>query len=159
MKSYQIVRAAKTFPNGVNLPLRSMVALALALHCPGLLAEEMKEAAAENAISAAQAEIPWMSGGVGEESRAAMRDAASAYNVHIVFSAGDGAYLASIPFSVERAGGPVILAGISNGPLLNLKLKPGAYRVMAEINDMKQSRNLRVGKQMLVRLHFVGRSR
>ena len=163
MNTYQIRRAAKFFPDGLNLSLHgrmSTLALALALHCPGLLAEEMKgdpDAASLNAISAAQAEIPWMSGGVGEEAQAAMRGAAASYNVHIVFSSRDGAYLASIPFTVTRAGGQVVLTGITAGPLLNLKLEPGTYKIAAEIDDVRQTRPLRVGNgQGATKLNFIG---
>ena len=148
MKTYQIRRAAKLSPRGLNVPMHgSMVALALALHCPGLLAEEWQDPSGLNATSAAQSAIPWMSGGIGEEARDAMRASASRYNVHIVFSRADGSYLATIPFAVARRGGEVILAGVSDGPLLNLSLEPGNYDLMAEFDGKRQTRRLQLGRQ------------
>ena len=160
MKTYQIRRAAKIAPKGFNVPMHgSMLALALALHCPGLLAEEMQGPSGLNATSAAQAAIPWMSGGIGEEARDAMRAAAANYNVHIVFSRADGSYVATIPFAVARQGGEVILAGVSDGPLLNLKLEPGSYQLMAEFDGKRQTRNLRLGGQKApTKVNFIAAS-
>ena len=157
MKTYQIRRAAKTNSKGFNVPMHgSIFALALALHCPGLLAQEMQDPSGLNAASASQAAIPWMSGGVGEEARDAMRAAASNYNVHIVFSRADGSYVATIPFAVARQGSEVILAGVSDGPLLNLKLEPGNYDLMAEFDGKRQTRKLHLGRQQApTKINFI----
>lgn len=122
-----------------------VVALAIALQCAPLSAQDGDAAARFNATSAPQAEVPWMSGGIGDEAREEMRKSASAYNVHIVFSARNGDYLATIPVTVTRRNGQKIYSGSSEGPLLYLKLPPGSYQLAAEIDGVWQNRRIEAG--------------
>lgn len=103
------------------------------------------------------AEARWLSGGVGDEALDAMRQAAAAYNVHITFSTRDGAYLADIPFTVTRQGGDTVYFGVSEGPLLYLRLEPGSYRITAELDGVRQTRDVRID-QGVARLTFVSAS-
>lgn len=119
-----------------------VVCLAMALHAAPPWAQDVEAAARLNATSSPQSEVPWMSGGVGDEAREEMRRSASAYNVHIVFSARNGDYLAAIPVTVTGRDGHKIHSGVSEGPLLYLKLSPGAYRVAAEIDGVWQMRRI-----------------
>lgn len=119
-----------------------VVSLAVALHAAPLWAQDGEAAARLNATSSPQSEVPWMSGGIGDEAREEMRRSASAYNVHIVFSARNGDYLAAIPVTVAGRDGLKIHSGVSEGPLLYLKLSPGAYRVAAEIDGVWQTRRI-----------------
>jgi hypothetical protein len=100
-------------------------------------------AAAEAHRGAVAAAIPVLSGGVGDEERAAMRGQAAAYNVHVVFSQRSGAYLAGIPYTVTGRDGTVIHSGSSDGPLLYLRLPAGQYRIGAMIDGVWQSRRIR----------------
>jgi hypothetical protein len=115
------------------------LAFVAALQCAPLLADEV---ASHNATSMAQEQVPWMSGGIGDEARDEMRKAAAAYNVHLVFSDRLGNYLADIPFSVARRDGRKIHTGVSEGPLLYLKLPPGSYQISAEMNGLWQSKRI-----------------
>ncbi|WP_169259174.1 hypothetical protein [Aromatoleum diolicum] len=125
--------------------LAPVVALVVALQCAPLWADEVDDAARFNATSAPQAEISWMSGGIGDEAREEMRKAARAYNVHIVFSARNGDYLATVPVTVTRRNGQKIYSGVSDGPLLYLKLPPGSYQLAAEIDGAWQSKRIEAG--------------
>ena len=130
--------------------------LATALHGTPLQAKEKKEAAQAGATSTSPAEISWMSGGVGDEALGEMRKVASSYNVHIVFSDRAGAYLAGIPFTVAGGDGHIMHSGVSDGPLLYLKLKPGSYRISAEIDGAWQRHSLKLGANgPSVRMSFV----
>lgn len=131
--------------------LALLAALVLALHGGALFA-----AGTDDARGGAQGSVAWMGGGVGEDGRDAMRLAASGYNVHVVFSERRGAYLADVPFTVTRSGAGEIVSGISPGPLLYLKLPPGAYRISARLDDAWQSKRIRVvASTRAVSLSFV----
>ena len=134
------------------------LALVAALQCAPLLADEVDEVASHNATSMPQEQVPWMSGGIGDEARDQMRKAAAAYNVHLVFSDRLGNYLADIPFSVARRDGRKIHSGVSEGPLLYLKLPPGAYRISAEMNGLWQSKRVQASASgTLAKTSFVAR--
>ena len=130
--------------------------LAAALQGTPLQAEEKKEGARASATATSLAPISWMSGGVGDEALGEMRKVASSYNVHIVFSDRAGAYLAGIPFSVAGGDGRLIHSGVSDGPLLYLKLTPGSYQISAEIDGAWQRQKVKLGaNQASIRLSFV----
>lgn len=119
-----------------------LLALMVTLQCTPLWADEVENAARDNATSAPQAEIPWMSGGIGSEARDSMRKAAGSYNVHLEFAARNGGYLASIPVTVTGHDGRQVYAGTSAGPFLYLKLPFGPYRIAAELDGTWQTRRI-----------------
>ena len=124
---------------GLRFPF---LALVVALQCSPLLAAEKNVVGNNESAGTSLTDVTWLSGGVGEEALAEMRDVTGSYNVHVLFSDRTGAYLASIPFQVARANGPTIASGVSAGPLLYLKLKPGAYQVSAEIDGGWQHKQI-----------------
>lgn len=135
-----------------------LLAIVLALPCAPLLAEDADSEARTNAASAPQSAVPWLSGGIGEEARAEMRKAAADYNVHLMFSERGGAYLADIPVTVRQHGGEKVYSGISEGPLLYLRLPPGNYRVSAMIDGAWQELPIRIGSaRRAARASFVAR--
>ena len=141
----------------VKTAQRGLLLLALAL--PGLpaWAGEIGDVAKQNTMSAPQAELPWMSGGIGDEARDEMRKAAAAYSVHLVFSDQQGAYLAGIPFMVTQLNGRELYSGISAGPLLYLKLPPGAYQIAAKFDGVWHSKRVQAGtSENPARVSFVG---
>lgn len=137
---------------------RPGLCLALALASSAVLAQEPPTVAAANSQSAAQAETPWLSGGIGDEALLEMRKVAPTYNVHIVFSSRSGSYLAGVPFRVLDGAGRTVYTGISDGPILYLKLAPGAYRVATEIDALWQERRIRASRAGApVKLMFVAK--
>lgn len=137
----------------------ALVAIVTALVCTPLPAVEIDDVAKSNTGSAPQTGISWMSGGVGEDARDEMRKALAVYNVFVIFSDRHGGYLAGIPFAVAGRDGREILAGVSDGPLLLMKLPPAAYRISAQIDGVWQNRHIRAGTSgRPVRTMFVGRA-
>lgn len=125
-----------------------LLAVAVAATCVPLSATAAADVVGTTATSTSQSEASWTSGGVSEEGREEMRQVASRYNVHVMFSEQRGSYLAGIPFTVVRlASGKEqqIVSAVSEGPLLYLKLAPGAYRVAAEVDGVWQKQQVRVG--------------
>lgn len=137
----QISRSS--WQHALALPALALVA---ALQCAPLLADEATDVAAANATSAPREAVTWMSGGIGDDARDEMRKAAPNYNVHLLFSARAGNYLADIPFKVSAGNGQEIYSGVSEGPLLYLKLKPGSYRIAAQIDGEWQSKRVQVAR-------------
>jgi len=145
-----------------SLPRRRSLALlasfVVALHGAPLFADEVSDVVNHNASGSTQGNIDWMSGGIGEDARDTMRSAANAYNVHVVFSDRRGGYLADVPFTVSRRDGRQLHAGTSPGPLLYLKLPPGAYQIAAELDGAWQSKRIQVAASARpARLAFVSR--
>lgn len=130
---------------GTKTMQRGLLLVALAL--PGLpaWAGAVGDVAKQNTISAPQAELSWMSGGIGDEARDEMRKAAVAYSVHLVFSDPQGSYLAGIPFSVTKLNGREMYSGVSAGPLLYLKLPPGSYLIAAKFDGIWHKKRITAG--------------
>jgi hypothetical protein len=108
-------------------------------------AETAGQAARQDLTSAPQEQIPWISGGVSDEARDEMRKAAPAYNVHLMFSNRQGSYLADIPFTVSKLNGRELYSGVSEGPLLYLKLPPGTYQIAVQLGGVWQNKRIRAG--------------
>lgn len=122
-----------------------LLALVVAAYCMPLWAEPVGEVAKQNVTSPPQEQIQWISGGVGDDARAEMRLAATAYSVHLMFSNRQGSYLADIPFTVSKPNGREIYSGVSAGPLLYLNLPPGTYRIAVQLDGVWQNRRIRAG--------------
>lgn len=139
-------------------PLFAYMALLVALHCSPALAVEVDDAAKSNLASSSQADVSWLSGGVGDEAMSEMRKQAKAYNVHVLMTGPRGHYLAGIPFRVSRRSGQVWVSGVTEGPLLYLKLPPGGYQMAAEIYGAWQTRRIQVSdKGTATMLRFIAR--
>lgn len=136
-----------------------VVLLLLALPSPLLWAGEVGDQAKQNVISPPQAELSWLSGGIGDEARDEMRKAAAAYSVHLVFSNPQGSYLAGVPFRVSRSNGQELYAGVSAGPLLYLKLPPGSYQIAAKLDGVWRQQLIEAGSnEHPARISFVSAS-
>ena len=146
-----------------DFSIRACLLLALSASLAGLPAlaadgGEATEAASANSAGMPQPEISWMSGGVGDEALQEMRKAAGTYNVHVLFTNRQGSYLADVPFAVTGRDGRKVHSGVSDGPLLYLRLPAGAYRVSAEIDGVWQHRAVRVASAgRPAKLSFVAR--
>jgi len=122
-----------------------LLALVVANCWAPVWAETAGQAARQDLTSAPQEQIPWISGGVSDEARDEMRKAAPAYNVHLMFSNRQGSYLADIPFTVSKVNGRELYSGVSEGPLLFLKLPPGTYQIAVQLDGVWQNKRIRAG--------------
>lgn len=120
------------------------MAMVLALQCLPAQALEVDDAAKSNVASSPQAEISWISGGVGDEAMTEMHKVASAYNVHVMMTGVLGNYLAGVPFTVSRRNGQIKVSGATEGPLLYLKLPAGRYQLAVQIDGAWQTRHIQV---------------
>jgi hypothetical protein len=145
MKDMIVVITVAIMTAIVKTTQRGLLILALTLQYLPAWAGEIGDVAEQNATSAPQAELSWMSGGIGDEARDEMRRAAVAYSVHVVFSDSQGAYLAGVPFAVTKVNGPELYSGLSTGPLLYLKLPPGSYQIGAKFDGTWHSKLVQAG--------------
>lgn len=86
--------------------------------------------------------VPILSGGVGDASLAEMKQARKDYNVHLVFSNRRGEYVADVPYAVTDARRREVASGVSDGPLLYLRLPPGRYEISARIGETSIKRRI-----------------
>ena len=149
------VSVGKTQMHGVRLGL---IAILVALQCSPVLAVEVDDAAKSNVASSPQAEVSWLSGGVGDEAMTEMHKVSTAYNVHLMLTGPRGNYLAGVPFTVSRRNGQVTVSGMTEGPLLYLKLPAGSYQIAVEIDGAWQSRHIQASVSgQATKVRFVAR--
>jgi hypothetical protein len=79
-------------------------------------------------------EVPYLSGGIGLESREEMRALAPSYNLYLIFTQARGEYLADIDIEIKSEDGRAVLRAVSDGPWLYARLEPGTYVVIADQN-------------------------
>lgn len=89
--------------------------------------------------------IPYVSGGVGEDSRDALKETARDYNLKLIFSNKTGHYLAAINVLITRPNGDTVLDAVSKGPWFYTKLPPGTYTVVAKAENSSRQRKIKVG--------------
>jgi hypothetical protein len=81
---------------------------------------------------ATNADVPFVTGGVGLENREEMRALEPGYNLRVVFASATGEYLAGVGVVIRTTEGNTVLHTVSEGPWLYVKLPPGTYTVSAE---------------------------
>jgi hypothetical protein len=86
-----------------------------------------------------------ITGGVGEDSRAAMMTRYADYNLHLVFADPGGSYLADVVVVIRDRSGHVIYRGPSTGPWLFLEVPPGTYRITARSGELRAERSAVAG--------------
>ena len=90
--------------------------------------------------------VPYVSGGVGLDEREALQQEANqeGYNLKIVATATDGAYLAGITVRIADAQGVEVLQAAMDGPWLYAKLPTGRYTLSADDGRQAQKRTVDV---------------
>src|SRR4051812_3953420 len=89
--------------------------------------------------------VEYLSGGAGEESRAAIESARAGFPLRLVFSVASGAYVVAEHVDVSNAQGKVL--GVDDaGPMLLVKVPPGDYTVDARYGGRTERRTVRVGR-------------
>jgi hypothetical protein len=90
--------------------------------------------------------VEYLSGGAGEEARAAIDAQRAAFPLRLVFSVASGAYVVADHVDVRGANGKVF--DVDNaGPMLLLKLPPGDYTVEASYGGRSEQHKVRVSRE------------
>ncbi|MGF1547102.1 MAG: hypothetical protein ACFCUG_07230 [Thiotrichales bacterium] len=99
------------------------------------------------ATAPAWAEPPHRSGGIGLEERAEFARDARNYNLHLEFArARDGAYFSDVDLRIRNRAGKTVLTLDHAGPLVQVQLPAGTYRVEGLRNDVRKQATVQVGK-------------
>lgn len=93
--------------------------------------------------------VPYVSGGVGVDEREALQQEAKqeGYNLKVVATATDGAYLAGITVRIADAQGVEVLQAAMDGPWLYVKLPAGRYTLSADDGRQTHKRAVDVPAQ------------
>jgi hypothetical protein len=75
--------------------------------------------------------VPYISGGVGEGERGALRQLQTKYNLKVEYSVRQGNYLALVDTVIKNAQGKTVLDATAQGPWLYAKLPAGKYTIKA----------------------------
>ncbi|MGU7784571.1 carboxypeptidase-like regulatory domain-containing protein [Burkholderia sp. PU8-34] len=93
-------------------------------------------------------QVTYVSGGIGSDQSAAIKQQMSRYPLVLEFAgrAGSGYndYLADIPVNVTDSHGRQVLSTVTNGPFLLAALPDGRYSVTATYNGQTQRRSVQV---------------
>ena len=100
-------------------------------------------------------EIPYVSGGVGEEELAVLKLVRSDFNLHLLFADKAGTYLSGVDIDILDAAGSPRLSLRDAGPFLFVRLPVGLYRLEAlyEGRPLQQRIELRTatGRDLVLR--------
>ncbi|HVB47853.1 MAG TPA: carboxypeptidase regulatory-like domain-containing protein [Burkholderiales bacterium] len=93
----------------------------------------------------AHAGARYVSGGVGQEERAALEAMRGEFNLRVTFAAQrSGGYLAGVGVGVEDSKGREVFRTVAQGPWLYARLAPGRYRLTASYSGRRQTRQVAV---------------
>jgi hypothetical protein len=91
------------------------------------------------------ADIPHVSGGIGEDEQKNLRAREGEFNLKLVFTLAEGNYLSDVSVTVEDAAKRRIIEHRASGPFFMAKLPAGQYRVAAVHEGRAVTRNVSVG--------------
>jgi hypothetical protein len=126
-----------------------LLLLSLLLSGAPLRAQGVLEPQSQNGVA-------FVSGGVGEESREALRAVERDYNLRLMFAAqGSGQYLSDVRVTIAGAKG-ILVDADAEGPLFFARLAPGSYKVTATTEGRSQTRGVEIaaGKRASVDFYW-----
>ena len=105
--------------------------------------------------------IPFMIGGIGKSEQAFMRKAGKLFNLHVEFSSRkDNEFVVDTALTISDSQGMTVFTAPKAGPIININLPDGDYRVVATYRDESETRmvNVRGRKVQDLFLHWKGTS-
>lgn len=97
----------------------------------------------------------YMSGGIGKDEQAVMRKAAGDFSLRLEFSAfTSGEYVAGENIVIQDASGAPVFVLASAGPMVNVQLPRGTYKVSASYRGMAESKEVQLDGQYGKDLYF-----
>jgi hypothetical protein len=135
----------------VNANARLVLSLAIVLSCSGAALAQSTPAVAGDPGAPpvprvrSSSGVEYINGGAGEETRAAIDAQRGEFPLRLVFSVAGGAYVVADHVDVSNGQGRV-LAVDNAGPMLLVRVPPGAYTVDATYGGKTERRSVRVGR-------------
>jgi hypothetical protein len=136
----------------------SLVLLLCGLRSAGFTADLSSDFSVQPQPERTERGIPYLSGGISEEEREALRLMERDYDLKLIFATRAGNYLSDVQVTIMDEQGRRVLETISAGPWFYTRLPAGKYRVMAEARGKTQQQAVQVSpqKQTQLQFHWVG---
>jgi len=99
-------------------------------------------------------DVPYISGGVGEDARQELLAKEKEYNLKIIAAEKSGDYLADVKVVIESARKERLLDTTMEGPILLAKLAPGTYTIKATSDGRTLTRTVTIPAQGLRQVDF-----
>lgn len=119
-----------------------------------LLGATLLSSAAFAVEEAAPQAVPVISGGVGENSSAAIKAQEDNYSVKLVFTGEGGMYLSDVNVSILDRQGNEVVNKVSRGPVLLAGLEKGQYTVQATAEGHSKKQTISVKDNSLKTYHM-----
>jgi len=115
-------------------------------------------AVAQTTTPSTEGNVPFLSGGVGEDSMAELTARQNEFNLKLFLVGQSGTYLSDIRVTIIDASGKGVLMTTSDGPVLMAKLPAGTYKVKAQKNgqSLEQKVTVTPGKLQTTYFRFPG---
>lgn len=88
-----------------------------------------------------------LTGGIGQASQQAMRQAAPQYGLGMTFATRSGQYVADVDVVIRDGQGRQVVDTTVDAPMMLVDLPPGRYTVQANYDGREQSRQVSVPQQ------------
>lgn len=98
--------------------------------------------------------VPWWSGGIGEDTAAEIRAKQAEFNLKFVFTLMEGDFVADVAVKIADGAGKVLLEKTSDGPIFMTKLPAGRYEATVTYDGVAQSRKFVLGAKGLRTEHL-----
>ena len=105
-------------------------------------------------VEARATDVPYISGGVGEDARQELLAKERGYTLKIIAAEKSGDYLAGVHVVIESARKERVLDTTMDGPILLVKLAPGTYTIRATSDAKTLTRRVTIAAQGLRRADF-----
>jgi hypothetical protein len=108
------------------------------------MSERMSDGLPYNNIEVSPEGVQYLAGGVGIEAQERFKTRADDFNLKLVFTLDEGAYIADVAVAVKDAKGRTMVEDVADGPFFLTKLPPGRYTVEARYDGKTVTRNVHV---------------
>lgn len=98
--------------------------------------------------------IRFLSGGVGHDEQQRLAAAESDYPLKVTFARADGSFVSDVRVAFADEKGNEVLQIVTDGPILLVDLKPGAYTITATDGADTKEQKFTLGKKHAFAIHF-----
>ncbi len=105
----------------------------------------------------AENQVPFVSGGVGDDERQQMEKMAPGYPLQLLFATkgSPNEFLADVKVQIKDKDGKVVLDAISQGPFLLAKIPAGRYSISADSEGVVKRQSVQIAGTKSQRVVFV----
>jgi hypothetical protein len=136
------------------ITVMSLVLLLCGLKSAGFTADLFSDLPIQPQPARTERGIPYLSGGVSQEEREALRPMERDYDLKLIFATREGTYLSDVNVTIMDEQGRKVLEAVSDGPWFYTKLPQGRYKVMAQVRGQTHQQIVQVSPQKHTQLQF-----